>query len=58
MLTSYYLADKLSFRKKYEDKIVIISNFIKNVKFRNKQLESNKYNFLTITNFGFYEKAK
>jgi len=28
MLTSYFLADKLNFRKQYENKIVIIPNFI------------------------------
>jgi hypothetical protein len=28
MLISYYLADKLGFRKKYKEKILIMPNFI------------------------------
>jgi len=28
MLTSYFLADKLDFKEKYQDKIIIVPNFI------------------------------
>lgn len=57
-LTSYFLADKLYFRKKYEDKIIIIPNFIdKNeYNFWKKVFDKSKYNILTITSFKFYNK--
>jgi len=33
MLTSYFLADKLNFRKKNQDKIFILPNFIDEKKY-------------------------
>lgn len=58
MLTSYYLADKLDFRKKYKNKIEIVSNFVEEITEKNKHLEKNNNNFLTITSFKFYKKWK
>lgn len=57
-LTSYFLADKLIFRKQYEDKIIIIPNFIdeKEYNFWEKKSKENVYNILTITSFKFYDK--
>lgn len=57
-LTSYFLADKLDFRKKYNDKIIIIPNFIdeKEYDFWKKEPKENVYNILTITSFKFYDK--
>ena len=59
-LTSYFLADKLNFRKQYEDKIIIIPNFIdeKEYDFWKKEFKENVYNILTITSFKFYDKWK
>jgi len=56
MLTSYYLSDELHFKNKYINKILIISNFIKEIVVKNKQLKENDFNFLTITSFKFYDK--
>lgn len=58
ILTSFYLADKLDFRKKYKNKIEIIPNFVNEIEESNKQLEKNNFNFLTITSFKFYDKWK
>lgn len=58
MLTSYYLADKLNFKNKYEKKIVIVPNFVKEIINKNEQLLENDFNFLTITSFKFFEKWK
>ena len=60
MLTSYFLADKLNFRKQYENKIVIIPNFIdeKEYDFWEKKYNNDVYNILTITSFKFYDKWK
>lgn len=58
ILTSYYLADKLDFRKKYKNKIEIIPNFVNEIEESNKKLEKNNFNFLTITSFKFYDKWK
>lgn len=58
MLTSYFLSDKLGFTKKYNNKIKIIPNFIKNSTLKNTQLEEDNFNFLTVTSFKFYEKWK
>ncbi|MBS8122111.1 glycosyltransferase [Candidatus Vampirococcus lugosii] len=59
-LTSYFLADKLIFRKQYEDKIIIIPNFIdeKEYNFGEKKSKENVYNILTITSFKFYDKGR
>lgn len=56
MLTSYYLADKLKFKDKYKDKIIIIPNFIKEISNVNRSLNNNKINLLTVTNSNFIEK--
>ena len=64
MLTSYFLADKLNFRKKYEDKFIIIPNFIdlkwkkiKIKKLNNKKLNNKeKLNLLTISSTKFLQK--
>lgn len=59
MLTSYFLADKLNFRKKYQDKIIIIPNFIDEKKYKidwEIKYNDNEYNILTITSFKFYDK--
>lgn len=58
LLTSLYLADKLNFREKYENKIEILPNFVPEIKQKNQQLEENDLNFLTITSFKFYDKGK
>ena len=60
MLTSYFLADKLKFRKKYKDKIIIIPNFIdiKEYDFWKKNYDNSKYKILTITSFKFFDKWK
>lgn len=58
MLTSFYLADKLMFREKYNDKIIIVPNFVEKNFRKNKKLEKNDYNFMTITSFKFYKKWK
>lgn len=58
MLTSYYLADKLWFRKKYNKKIEILPNFIEKTEKKNIASKKNKYNFLTITSFKFLKKWK
>ena len=57
-LTSYFLADKLWFREKYEDKIVIIPNF---VDLSNKSLNirknyNNPINILTVSSTKFLQK--
>jgi hypothetical protein len=60
MLPSYYLADTLGFRKKYEDKIVVIPNFIDTMKPSHSDMneEKNTYTLLTVTSFKFYEKGR
>lgn len=58
ILTSYYLADKLRFKKKYINKIIIIPNFLSNINVKNIQSLENNYNFMTITSFKFYDKWK
>lgn len=58
MLTSFYLADKLKFREKYNDKIIIVPNFVEKTRIKNQQLEMNNFNFMTITSFKFYDKWK
>lgn len=59
-IVSIFLADKLKFRKKYKDKIIIIPNFIdtKNYDFWEKQYDNTKYKILTITSFKFFDKWK
>jgi hypothetical protein len=56
MLTSYYLADKLDFRQKYSDKIIIVPNFIKSISDNIKKIDKNNINLLTISSSNFYEK--
>ena len=60
ILTSYYLADKLNFREKYNKKIKILPNFIdnKNFDFWDKEYDELRYKILTITNFTFLNKWK
>jgi len=58
ILTSYYLADKLNFRNKYNNKIEIIPNFVNETKEKNKHFIENDLSFLTITSFKFYDKWK
>ena len=59
-LVSYFLADKLYFRKKYEYKIKIIPNFINidEYDFWEKKYDKEKFKILTITSFKFYDKWK
>ena len=59
-LVSYFLADKLNFRREYKDKIIIIPNFIddKVYDFWKKKFNEDMYNILTITSFKFYNKWK
>lgn len=56
ILTSFYLADKLNFRKKYKNKIEIIPLFINKIEETNKKLENNNINILTISSANFLEK--
>jgi len=58
MLTSYFLADKLNFRKKFEDKIFILPNFIdeKKYDFGEKKYDKENFKILTITSFKFFDK--
>lgn len=60
MLTSYFLADKLNFRKRYENKIFILPNFIyiKEYNFWERKFDNTNYKVLTITSFKFYKKWK
>lgn len=58
MLTSYYLSDKLWVTQKYKNKIQIVPNFVNEINHKNKQLDKNNFNFMTITSFKFYEKWK
>jgi len=58
ILVSYYLSDIIWFRKKYNNKISIIPNFINEIIYKNDQNIENKYNFMTITSFKFHEKWK
>ena len=59
-LTSYFLADKLGFKNKYSDKMIIIENFVnfddnKKIKdFNNK----NELKVLTVSSTKFLEKGK
>lgn len=59
-LVSYFLADKLDFKNKYNDKILIIPNFIdiKEYDFWKRKIDNEKYKILTITSFKFYDKWK
>ena len=59
-LVSYFLADKLDFKEKYKDKIIIIPNFIDIEKydFWEKKYDKEKYKILTITSFKFFDKWK
>jgi len=59
-LVSYFLADKLNFKNKYNDKIIIIPNFIDSEKynFGKKIYDETRYKILTITSFKFYEKGR
>lgn len=56
ILTSYYLADKLNFRKKYENKIEIIPNFVNNIEENIKIFKKNNIDLLTISSANFLEK--
>ena len=59
MLTSYFLADKLWFRKKYENKIFILPNFIdlEWKKINSEKLENKKtINLLTVSSTKFLQK--
>ena len=56
MLTSYYLADKLNFRKKYEYKIVLIPFFVNNIITNNKKIDSNNIKLLTVSSSNFLKK--
>ncbi len=58
ILTSYFLADKLNFREKYNNKIEILPNFVGEIEEKNKQLTEDNLHFLTITSFKFYNKWK
>lgn len=60
MLTSYYLADKLWFRKKYNHKIIIVPNCIQNINYNTneKEYDDTQYKILTVTSFDFYDKWK
>jgi hypothetical protein len=58
ILTSYYLSDKLSFTKKYSNKIEILPNFVKDIETKSKLSKENDLNFLTITSFKFFNKWK
>ena len=56
LLTSYFLADKLWFRKKYENKIIISPLFIKNISSSSKKIFHNPLRLLTISSANFLEK--
>lgn len=56
ILTSYFLADKLNFREKYNNKIEILPNFVNEIEEKNIQSTENTFHFLTITSFKFYDK--
>lgn len=60
-LTSYFLADKLDFREKYNDKIFILPNSIDFINNKNKIKELKKdkrLNILTVSSTKFIEKWK
>lgn len=58
-LTSYFLADKLWFREKYNNKILILPNFVYFNKNKIKQFEKNKkISILTVSSTKFLEKWK
>lgn len=57
-IVSYFLADKLNFRDKYNDKILIIPNFVDINEYNiwEKIYNDSKYKILTITSFKFFDK--
>lgn len=57
MLTSYYLADKLNFRKKYDKKIIINTLFVDKVSNNKKEIDKKNINFLTVSSSNFLEKG-
>lgn len=59
ILTSYFLADKLNFRKKYENKIEIIPNFVEDVEYIRPQKNfkaDDEIKILTVSSTSFLEK--
>lgn len=60
MLTSYFLADKLWFREKYSDKIIINPIFVKNINNSKKVFNNINWtiNLLTVSSTKFLDKGK
>jgi hypothetical protein len=56
ILTSYYLADKLNFRDKYNFKIIISKLFIWNFNRSKNDFKLDNVKLLTISSANFYEK--
>jgi hypothetical protein len=56
MLMSYYLADKLNFREKYDKKIIINTLFVDKVFNHKKEIDKKNINFLTVSSSDFLEK--
>jgi len=57
ILTSYYLADELDFRRKYHNKIEIIPIFTRGVRFsRDNKPSIEKTNLLTVTSVNYLQK--
>lgn len=56
LLTSYFLADKLWFRKKYENKILISPLFLKTVGSKIKRKVHTPLRLLTVSSANFLEK--
>ncbi len=56
LITSYFLADKLWFRDKYKDKILISPLFLKNIDCRIKKNFHSPLRLLTISSANFLEK--
>jgi len=56
MLTSYYLADKLNFREKYDYKISISPLFIDKISLNNKNLDQDNIKILTVSSANFLNK--
>lgn len=61
-ITSYFIADKLNFREKFNDKIVITPDFIKlnlninSLVRKEKKLLKSRVNILTVSSTKFFEK--
>lgn len=56
ILTSFYLADKLNFRNKYNFKIIISKLFISNFNKSKNDFKLDNIKLLTISSANFYEK--